>query len=69
MATYKQIQTYLRRKYGFYVATCWIADVKEMCGLMPRIAPNRINHKKRNNRCPQNKINPVKQTFKHFGMI
>lgn len=69
MATYEQIQTYIRKKYGFYVATCWIAHVKQKCGLSPRIASNRINPRKRSNPCPQSKIAPIKQAFKHFGMI
>jgi hypothetical protein len=69
MATYEQIQTHIKRKYGFYVATCWIAHVKEICGLSPRRAPNRINPRKRDNPCPQSKISLIKQAFKHFGII
>ena len=34
MATYKQIQDGVKKNYGFTVKTCWIADVKEMCGLL-----------------------------------
>lgn len=42
MATYTQIQ-WIKEKYGFTVKTCWIAHAKEVCGLEPRIAPNRHN--------------------------
>jgi len=35
MATYKEVQEYIKKKYGFIVKTCWIAHVKEMCGLNP----------------------------------
>jgi hypothetical protein len=38
MATYEQIQDYVRKKYGFIPKTCWIAHVKEMCGLQMRKA-------------------------------
>jgi len=33
MATYQQIQDWVRKHYGFTVKTYWIAHVKEMCGL------------------------------------
>lgn len=69
MATYKQIQAYVRNAFGLYVATCWVAHVKEICGLRPRPAPNRANKKIRANPCPTNKILPIKKTFRHFGMI
>lgn len=69
MATYKQIQEWVRKNYGFTVKTCWIAHVKEICGLEPRKAPNRRNKNKRENPCPPDKIEPIKQAFRHFGMI
>jgi hypothetical protein len=69
MATYEQIQNYVKKNYGYTVKTCWIAHVKEICGLRPRIAPNRLNRTKRINPCPVNKINPIKDAFRHFGMI
>jgi len=69
MATYKKIQEYIKKKYGFTVKTCWIAHVKEMCGLNPRIAANRYSLRSRENPCPADKIEPIKDTFKHFSMI
>jgi len=41
MATYKQIQTWVKQRYWFVPKACWIADVKHMSGLPMRIAPNR----------------------------
>lgn len=41
MATYKQIQTWVKQQYGFTPETCWIAHVKELMGLSVRSAPNR----------------------------
>ncbi|MEW5937150.1 MAG: hypothetical protein AB1665_04950 [Candidatus Thermoplasmatota archaeon] len=69
MATYKQIQDWIRRNYGYTVKTCWIAHVKEICGLELRNAPNRYDENIRTNPCPSEKIEPIKQAFKHFGMI
>jgi hypothetical protein len=68
MATYKEIQAYIKRKHGIAVKTCWIAHVKEMCGLNPRIASNRHSLKERVNPCPPNKVAIIKDAFKHFGM-
>ena len=69
MVTYNQIQEYIKKKYGYSVKTCWIADVKEICGLNPRVAPNRELISKRKYPCPPDKINSIKDAFKHLGMI
>ena len=31
--TVKQIQEYTKSHYGFIAKSCWIADVKEKCGI------------------------------------
>lgn len=67
--TYKQIQNYTKEHYGFSPKTCWIADIKEQCGLMPKLAPNRKNPKIRTNPCPKNKIEVLKLVFKDLGII
>ena len=41
MATYLQIQDWVKLNYGFTPKTCWIADVKHQAGLPMRKAPNR----------------------------
>ena len=69
MATYKQIQDFVRSKHGYTVKTCWIAHVKDMCGLEPRVAPNRLKENYRSNPCPLDKVEPIKETLRHFGMI
>jgi hypothetical protein len=69
MATYKEIQSWIKKNYGFTVKTCWIAHVKEMCGVQPKKAPNRIDEATRANPCPQNKVEPIKQALKHFEMM
>lgn len=69
MATYKQIQNWVRTNFGFAARTCWIAHVKEMCGLELRQAPNRIDENVRTNPCPPDKVEPIKDAFRYFGMI
>jgi len=67
MATYKQIQEWVRKQYGFIPKTCWIAHVKEMSGLPLRKAPNRRGA----NRlfpCPPEKVEPIQAALQHFGM-
>jgi hypothetical protein len=69
MATYKEIQDYIKQKHGYSVKTCWIAHMKEVCGLYPRISPNRHSQNVRVHPCPTNKQGDLKQAFKHFNMI
>ena len=68
MATYKQIQNYVKQKNGFIPKTCWIADIKSQYGLITRVAYNRKG-KGRTNSCPKNKKKFIISTFRHFGMI
>ncbi|MBI4301732.1 MAG: hypothetical protein HY664_03915 [Chloroflexi bacterium] len=69
MATYMQIQGWVKINFGYTVKTCWIAHVKEICGLEPRIAPNRLDETERVNPCPYDKIDPIKRAFRYFGTI
>lgn len=68
MATYQEIQDWVKRRYGFVPKTCWIADVKAQCGLPVRRAPNRRGIQ-RLAPCPPGKIEAIKAAFLHFGMI
>ena len=69
MATYKEIQAYVKEKYGFIPKTCWIAHKKEVCGISVKNAPNRISPDKREKPCPPEKMKYIKDAFTHFGMI
>lgn len=69
MASYKEIQKYVKQKHGYSVKTCWIAHVKELCGIVGKVAPNRLNIYSRANPCPDNKLGAIKEAFKHFRMI
>lgn len=68
MATYKQIQNWVKQQYGYVPKTCWIADVKNQVGLPMRKAPNRQGMV-RVFPCPQEKVEPILSALKHFGMI
>ena len=69
MATYKEIQAYVKEIYGFTPKTCWIAHMKEVCGISVKNAPNRISPDKREKACPPEKMKYIKDAFTHFGMI
>ena len=69
MATYKQIVDYIKTQYNITVKTCWIAHVKEMSGLNPKQAPNRISPTSRTNPCPDNRIEFIKAAFRYFGIV
>jgi hypothetical protein len=68
MATYKQIQDWVKKEYGFDPKTCWIAHVKELSGLPVRRAWNRRGAK-RENPCPPEKVESIREALRHFGMI
>jgi len=68
MATYKQIQAWVKQQYGFVPKTCWIADVKAQCGLSVRQAPNRQGAE-RVAPCPPERVEPIRAALRHFGMI
>ena len=69
MATYKEIQNYIQNKYGFQPKTCWIAHMKEICGIPVKQAPNRQDPLKRVKPCPEEKQQAIKEAFIHFEML
>jgi len=69
MATYKQIQSYAKERYGRTVKTCWIAHVKELNGLPTCPALNRISSKKQVNPCPTDKRPLIEEAMRHYRMI
>ena len=69
MATYKELQEYIKITYGFIPKTCWIAHMKEVCGLNRKDAVNRIDTNKRKYPCPESKQEFIKEAFKHYDML
>jgi hypothetical protein len=69
MATYKAIQNYIKDKYNCSVKTCWIADMKEQCGIITRKAPNRISETQRVHPCPSDYKQKIEDAFRYFKML
>lgn len=69
MATYKEIQAYIKQENNYSAKTCWIAHMKEMHGLKPRVSPRRISVNERVHPCPEEKQPDILAAFKHFGMV
>jgi|LSQX01.2.fsa_nt_gb hypothetical protein len=69
MATYKEIQAYVKDNYGFTVKTCWIAHMKEICGLPVKMANNRTSPDQRVHPCPYNKQEAILAAFENFDML
>lgn len=69
MATYKQIQEYVKVQNGVSVKTCHIAHVKHMHGFTMKKAPNRISPDLRVYECPDEFVPLIEQAMKYFGMI
>ena len=68
--TYQKIKDYVKDKYGVNVHTSYIAQVKRMCGL--DMGENYNKSKKENpevKQCPQEKVEYIKDTLKHFKLI
>jgi len=68
MATYREIQAYVKQRYGYQPKTCWIAHVKELVGLPISKAPNRQGEQ-RVNPCPAEKRADIEEAFRHFRML
>lgn len=69
MATYREIQDWVKRRYGYTVKTCWIAHIKELNGLKPRVAPNRHAQGSRLVPCPARFRPMIEEAMRHFGML
>lgn len=68
MATYRQIQKYVKTQNGFTPETYWIAHVKYELGLPMRKAANRQGVQ-RKHPCPEEKKPAIEAAFRHYGMI
>jgi hypothetical protein len=69
MATYKEIQDYVKKQKGYTPKTCWIAHVKEISGLKPKKANNRQASNSRVHPCPTEKQKDIREAFSHFKML
>lgn len=67
MDTTKEIQKYVKRKYGFVPKSCWIAHAKEMSGIPVRRAWNRKSDK-RVYPCPEDKRKAIIEAIKYIRL-
>ena len=68
--TYKMIQEYVEKKYGFKVHTAYIAEVKRSLGLTMYDAPNATEELKQpGKRPPKEKVEAIMEALKHFEVI
>ena len=68
--TYKMIQEYVDKKYGFKVHTAYIAEVKRFLGLTMYDAPNAVEELKQPRKHPTaEKVEAIKDALKHFEVI
>ncbi len=68
LATYSEIQDWVKQNDGWKPKTCWIAHCKELKGLPVKKAANRKGNKLLVP-CPENKRIAIEAAFRHFGMI
>ncbi|OMD93551.1 hypothetical protein [Paenibacillus odorifer] len=69
MATYKQIQEYVKHECGYIPKSCWIAHMKELSGLHPKMSSRRYSPNARVHPCPIEKQDDIKESFQYFKMI
>ncbi len=68
--TYKMIQEYVKKKYGFKVHTAYIAEVKRSLGLTMYGAPNAVEELKYpRKRPPKEKVEAITDALKYFEVI
>ena len=68
--TYKMIQEYIEKKYGFKVHTAYIAEVKRSLGLTMYDAPNAVEELKHpRKRPPKEKVEAITDALKYFEVI
>lgn len=68
--TYKMIQEYVEKKYGFKVHTAHIAEVKRSLGLTMYDAPNATEELKQlRKRPPKEKVEAITEALKYFEEI
>ena len=69
-ATYQKIKDYVKYKYGVNVHTSYIAQVKRMCGLDMGENYNKSKKEKLDvKKCPQEKVEYIKDALRHFNLI
>ncbi|MBD2138772.1 hypothetical protein H6F32_14565 [Anabaena sp. FACHB-1237] len=66
MATYKQLQEYIKNKHQRIVKSCWIADAKEKLGLPVKPSYHRSQGQQRKYPCPDDILPIIREALEHF---
>jgi hypothetical protein len=69
MATYREIQQWIKRNFRYVPKTCWIADVLADHGLTKSAASNRIDPSAPSNPCPTRHRATITAALVHFEMV
>ena len=68
--TYKMIQEYVEKKYGFKVHTAYIAEVKRSLGLTMHDVSNVIEELKQKRKLPpKEKVEAITEALKYYEVI
>ncbi|MEX2192493.1 MAG: hypothetical protein WD717_03840 [Nitrosarchaeum sp.] len=67
MVLNKEIQEYVKEKYGYSPKNAWIAHAKEYYGMSVNKAHNRVGDRKWG--CPKKRLIEFKKIFEHFDML
>ncbi|MBB5463786.1 hypothetical protein HDG33_007466 [Paraburkholderia sp. Cpub6] len=65
MATYGELRNFVKQRHGVVVQNCWIADVKELCGLPLRSRRTTARAKP----CPPQWRPAIEEAMRHFGWL
>ena len=69
VATNPDIQAYVKEKYGFYVHSLYIAQVRDKLGIKLHEGNNKVAQTKRKvSICPDYKEAAILDAFAHFGI-
>lgn len=67
--TYKDIQDYVKEKYGFFAHSTYISEVKRECGLDVHGPYNSAENPVREYHCTEERKEQIKEALRHLGMI
>ena len=69
-ATYREIEEWVREKYGFHVTNLNIAQVKQKHGIIERENSNKAESAdSKQPGCPEEKVKAIEDAMRHFQMI
>ena len=70
MATYKEIQDWIKQNYNFTVKSCWIGHCKEKYNVPGYKGPSHSRKgEERKHPCPYSKEWAIRTAFEHFNML